>query len=243
MNLVVDIGNTLVKLAVFQEGKLLKKKTTLKQDFLKTLGELQNAYPQMEYALISSVVKIPPKWILKVEEKCKLYILTTDLPQVFSNHYGSPATLGHDRIALVSAACDSNPGKNVLVIDVGTCITYDFKNEKEEYFGGAISPGLHMRYHAMHTFTERLPLLEPEEEVSLIGNSTKNSMHTGVIMGITAEIDHMISSYKAQYKQLTVILTGGDAQFLCKQLKNSIFANSNFLLQGLNYILEFNKSQ
>jgi len=243
MNLVIDIGNTLVKLAVFQDDKLLKKKISLKQDFLKTLSDLQISYSEMDHALISSVVKIPAKWIQKVEEKCKLFILTTGLPQVFENRYGTPATLGNDRIALVSAACRSYPGENVLVIDVGTCITYDFKNEKEEYFGGAISPGLHMRYHAMNTFTERLPLLEPEEEVKLIGNSTKNSMHTGVMLGITAEIDFMIDSYRAQYKELTVIFTGGDAQFLCKQLKNSIFANSNFLLQGLNYILEFNKSQ
>lgn len=243
MNLVVDIGNTLVKIAVFQDDKLLKKKVSLRPDFLKNLEELQQSFPETDHAIISAVTKISPRWLQKIEEKCKVYILTADLPQVFSNKYATPNTLGHDRIALVSAACRSYPKQNVLVVDAGTCITYDFKNDKDEYPGGAISPGLHMRYKAMHTFTERLPLLEPEEEVSLTGNSTRNSMHAGVIFGLTAEIDQMITAYKAENKELTVILTGGDAQFLCKRLKNSIFANSNFLLEGLNYILEYNKSQ
>ncbi|CAN5309033.1 type III pantothenate kinase [soil metagenome] len=243
MNLVVDIGNTLVKLAVFQEDRLLKRKVSLRPDFLKNLEDLQQSYPHITHAIISAVARISPRWLHKIEEKCKVFILTTDLPHVFSNKYGTPATLGHDRIALVSAATRSYSGENVLVIDTGTCITYDFKNDKDEYLGGAISPGLQMRYKAMHTFTERLPLLEPEEEVILTGNSTRNSMHTGVILGITAEIDEMIASYRAEYKELTVILTGGDAQFLCKRLKNSILANSNFLLEGLNYILEFNKSR
>ena len=243
MNLVVDIGNTLVKLAVFQEDKLLKKKISLRPDFLKNLDELLQSFPKIEDAIVSAVAKVSPRWLQKIEEKCKVCILTAELPQVFSNKYATPLTLGHDRIALVSAATINYSKQNVLVVDAGTCITYDFKNDRDEYLGGAISPGLHMRYKSMHTFTERLPLLEPEEEVNLIGNSTRNSMHAGVIFGLTAEIDQMIAFYRADYKDLTVILTGGDAVFLCKRLKNSIFANSNFLLEGLNYILEFNKSQ
>ncbi len=243
MNLVVDIGNTLIKMAVFQGDTILKKKTCLRQDFLKNFEELQQKYPQISHSLISSVAKTPAKWIQKLGEKSKVYELDQDLPQVFVNRYATPATLGQDRIALVSAACKNYPGENVLVIDAGTCITYDIKNGKNEYFGGAISPGLQMRYSALNTFTEKLPLLEPVEELDFTGNSTKNSMHSGVIFGISAEIDYRINEYRAQYKELTIILTGGDAQFLCKRLKNSIFANSNFLLEGLNYILEFNKSQ
>ena len=243
MNLVVDIGNTLVKMAVFQEDKLLKKKTGLRQDILKNLEELFISYPKVSHAIVSTVAKTPSKAIQKIEERCKLLIFDQHLPQVFINKYSTPLTLGQDRIALASAASFSYKNQNVLVIDAGTCITYDFKNDKNEYLGGAISPGLNMRYQAMNTFTEKLPLLEPEADVALIGNSTKNSMHAGVILGITGEIDYMINAYRAENKELTVILTGGDAQFLCKRLKNSIFANSNFLLEGLNYILEFNKSQ
>lgn len=243
MNLVIDIGNTLIKMAVFQDDILLKKKIALKQDFLKNLEELEQKYPKTQFVLLSSVSKTPSKWIRKLEDQFQLYVLNPQLPQLFKNLYATPNSLGNDRIALVSAACRHYPGKNALVVDAGTCVTYDFKNEKNQFMGGAISPGLQMRFKAMHTFTEYLPLIEAEEEVSLIGNSTKNSMQSGVVIGLAAEIQGIISEYKEQYKDLTVILTGGDAQFLCKRFKNTIFANSNFLLEGLNHILEFNKSQ
>ncbi len=243
MNLVIDIGNTLVKMAVFQGDILIKKKISLRRDFLKDLEELERKYQKPGNIILSSVSKTPLKWLQKLEEGSRLFILNQQLPQVFTNLYLSPNTLGNDRVALVSAASKHFPAENVLVIDSGTCITYDFKNNKNEYLGGAISPGLDMRYKAMHNFTENLPLLEPEEEITLIGNTTNSSMHSGVIYGITFEIDGIIAAYQAQYKDLTIILTGGDAQFLCKRLKNSIFANSNFLLEGLNYILEFNKPQ
>ncbi len=243
MNLVIDIGNTLVKMAVFQGDKLIKKKISLRQNFFKNLDELDHSYPKIEDVLVSSVSKTPSKWLQKLEEDYKMMVLNQDLPQVFSNSYVTPKTLGNDRIALVSAASKLYPNQNVLIIDAGTCITFDFKNSENQYFGGAISPGLNMRYLAMNTFTENLPLLEPEEDVDLIGNTTIKSMQSGVIYGITAEIDGVISMYNSQFKDLTIILTGGDSQFLCKRLKNSIFANSNFLLEGLNYILEFNKSQ
>lgn len=243
MNLVIDIGNTLVKMAVFQGDILIKKKISLRLDFLKNLEELEQKYQKPGNIILSSVSKTPSKWLQKLEEGSRLFILDQQLPQVFANLYATPNTLGNDRIALVSAASKHFSTENVLVIDAGTCITYDFKNNKNEYLGGAISPGLEMRYKAMHSYTENLPLLDREEEITLIGNSTNGCMHSGVIYGITAEIDGIIAAYQGQYKDLTIILTGGDAQFLCKRLKNSIFANSNFLLEGLNYILEFNKSQ
>jgi type III pantothenate kinase len=230
-------------MAVFQGDVLIKKKTALKQNFFKNLEELDQSYPDIKDVLVSSVSKTPSKWLQKLQEDYKMYVLDKELPQVFSNFYATPKTLGNDRIALVSAASKLYPSQNVLVIDAGTCITYDIINSKNEYLGGAISPGLQMRYQAMNTFTENLPLLEPEEDVDLVGNTTIKSMQSGVIFGITSEIDGVISMYNSQFKDLTIILTGGDSQFLCKRLKNSIFANSNFLLQGLNYILEFNKSQ
>jgi len=243
MNLVIDIGNTLVKMAVFQGDILIKKKISLKLDFLKNLEELEQKYQKPANIILSSVSKTPLKWLQKLKDGSKLLILDQNLPQVFTNLYATPNTLGNDRIALVSAASKHFPAENVLVVDTGTCITYDFKNNKNEYLGGAISPGLEMRYKAVHNFTENLPLLEREEEISLTGNSTNSCIHSGVIFGITAEIDGIIASYQSQFKDLTIILTGGDAQFLCKRLKNGIFANSNFLLEGLNYILEFNKPQ
>jgi len=243
MNLVIDIGNTLVKMAVFQGDVLIKKKTALKQNFFQNLEELDQSFPNIKDVLVSSVSKTPSKWLQKLQEDYKTHLLDQELPQVFSNSYATPKTLGNDRIALVSAASKLYPSQNVLVIDAGTCVTFDIKNSENQYLGGAISPGLQMRYQAMNTFTENLPLLEPEETVDLIGNTTIKSIQSGVIIGITAEIDGVISMYNSQFKDLTIILTGGDSLFLCKRLKNSIFANSNFLLEGLNYILEFNKSQ
>ncbi|MGB8704620.1 MAG: type III pantothenate kinase [Gillisia sp.] len=243
MNLVIDLGNTLIKIAVFQENTLLVKKVFLKSEFLKNLEELALKYTEIKDVLLSSVIKVPVKGLHFLQENYTVRVLDREMPQLFKNRYASPNTLGHDRIALVSAAAKEYPTKNVLIIDSGTCITYDFKSADNEYLGGAISPGIQMRYKAMHTFTQNLPLLEPEGEVQLIATTTKNCIHSGVVNGITAEIEGIISQYKDRFPDLTIILTGGDAQFLCKRLKNSIFANSNFLLKGLNYILEFNKSQ
>jgi len=135
------------------------------------------------------------------------------------------------------------PDKNVLIIDAGTCITYDFINHKNEYLGGAISPGIKMRYNALHNLTANLPLLEAKPPKDLIGKSTSESIHSGIVNGILKEIDGIVLEYQKKYQDLTVILTGGDTKFLSKQLKSSIFANSNFLLEGLNFILEFNTNE
>ena len=146
-----------------------------------------------------------------------------------------------DRIALASAATHLYPNKNMLVIDAGTCITYDFISSEKEYIGGSISPGISLRYKSLHTFTDKLPLLEANNSKLLTGNNTATSIHTGVVNGVLYEIDGFIEAYKNNYENLTVILTGGDAHFLRDTIKNDIFANSNFLLEGLNHILEYNK--
>jgi type III pantothenate kinase len=158
----------------------------------------------------------------------------------FKNLYKTPETLGLDRLALASAAVQQYPKTNTLVIDAGTCITYDFVDANAHYFGGAISPGLQMRYNALHKQTAQLPLLQPKRQTSYIGATTEASIHSGVIFGTVQEIQGVVSTYLLDYSDLTVILTGGDANFLCKQFKISIFANSNFLLEGLNFILDFN---
>ena len=158
------------------------------------------------------------------------------------NLYTTPETLGLDRLALVAAATQHYPKTNALVIDAGTCITYDFVDANAHYFGGAISPGLKMRYKALNNQTAQLPLLQPSNLKSYIGTSTEASIHSGVVHGIVQEIQGVISTYSSDYSDLTVILTGGDANFLCKQFKISIFANSNFLLEGLNFLLDYNSN-
>jgi type III pantothenate kinase len=243
MNLVIDVGNTLLKLAVFQNNELKFKKTCLKKDFLELLADVFESFPDTAKCIISSVGHLSDHQLLKLKQRVSVLELTHEISLPFSNAYGTPNTLGVDRIALVSAASKYYPQKNVLIIDVGSCITYDFLSNENTYLGGAISPGVEMRYKAMNTFTSKLPLLEPSTPKKLVGNSTATSMHSGVMHGILYEIDGFISVYLKKYDDLTVILTGGGAHFLRDSLKNDIFANSNFLLEGLNYILELNNNE
>ena len=233
MNLIIDVGNTLVKLAVFKADELQMKKVIIKGDFLDTLSEIKTKYPQITDCIISSVGKISETHLGKLKKEYEVLVLNHATKIPFQNKYATPETLGVDRIALISAATMQYPNKNVLVIDAGSCITYDFISEENEYSGGAISPGLQMRYKAMHTFTEKLPLLEAELVDKFIGNSTISSMHNGVFNGIIFEIDGFIASYKTTFKNLTVILTGGDAHFLRDRLKNDIFANLKFFIAGV----------
>jgi len=240
MNLVIDVGNTKVKLAVFDEGKRIKKVTTTHSKFLQESLKLSKKYSVLNNAIISSVGRISEADLNELNNEFKLLVLNNKTKIPFKNSYSTPTTLGVDRIALVSASVKKYPDNNVLIIDAGTCITYDFITDKNEYLGGAISPGIRLRYNALHNLTANLPLLETKTPNDLIGNSTDESIHSGIINGILKELDGIIKEYEKKYQDLTVILTGGDTKFLSKQLKSSIFANSNFLLEGLNFILEFN---
>ncbi len=242
MNLIIDIGNSFVKLAVFQGSELVVKKNIKLDVIVKHIDILRKEYNPIEKAIIASVGKLKEKDLEYIRKNFDLLELNYKTAVPFINLYDTPNTLGLDRIALVSAAIMHFPSNNVLIIDAGTCITYDFVTAKNAYLGGAISPGISMRYKSLNNFTANLPLLEKEMPKNIIGSSTNNSIHSGVINGVLKEIDGNIEAYQEKYSDLTVILTGGDANFLSKQLKSSIFANSNFLLEGLNYILQFNSN-
>lgn len=241
MNLVIDAGNTKVKLAVFDKDTLLLKVKIALSDFSSQLKIIFGDFPNIGQAIVSSVGFLDKKDIQIVSLFCTVHILDHSSRVPFKNSYATPQTLGVDRIALATAAFYDNPKANTLIIDAGTCVTYDMVNDYGEYLGGAISPGLTMRYRALNEQTSKLPRLDPEDIIDFIGNSTETGIHSGVINGICNEIDGVINQYNARFIDLTVILTGGDAQFLSKRLKNTIFANSNFLLKGLNYLLEYNK--
>ncbi len=240
MNLIIDVGNTLVKLAVFDAGSLIYLVKIKLEHIKKEVLILKENYPKVNNAIISSVGKLNESHIVFLKQHFKLLELTHKTKLPFTNSYDTPNTLGIDRIALVSASVEQYPKNNVLIIDAGTCITYDFITNKNNYLGGAISPGIRMRYKSLNNFTANLPLLETGVPKHIIGTSTNSSMHSGVVNGIVNEMDGFILDYLQKHPDLTVILTGGDANFLSKQLKSSIFANSNFLLEGLNYILQFN---
>lgn len=243
MNLIVDVGNSFVKVAVFQADEILFKETINKSDSEKKIGEVLKRYPQIDGKIVSSVSGASFSLPKNLHNKADTIVLDSSTKLPFVNLYATPETLGNDRKALVAAASKYYEKDNVLIIDAGTCLTFDFKNQKNEYLGGAISPGLEMRFKALNAFTARLPLQQATDDMELIGNSTKSSINSGVVHGMCKELEGVIADYRSRFEQTKIIFTGGDAQFLSKRLKNGIFANSNFLLEGLNYILEFNKSQ
>lgn len=240
MNLIIDVGNTRVKIAVFEDDRIVFNYSFSKRRIILEIKKILKKY-HIDVAIISSVASISPKKMEKLENLVSLLKVSSEIEIPFKNLYSTPKTLGVDRIALVVGAVKKYPNQNILIIDAGTCITFDVVNQDKEYLGGAISPGIEMRYKALHKFTSKLPLLEINKPLNFIGDSTNESIHSGVVNGVIQEIEGVIQQYKNKYLHLTVVLTGGDANFLSKQLKSSIFANQNFLLEGLNEILIFNK--
>jgi|TARA_R110002051_G_scaffold10175_11_gene38836 type III pantothenate kinase len=237
MQLIIDVGNTKIKLAIFQGDKLLEKRETYLETFVEVVIDLVKDHA-VKKAIISSVGRLNEQQMRAVQNRFPTVVLNHNTALPFKNAYKSPETLGVDRLALVSAFAKAYPKQNGLIIDAGTCITYDFINAEGVYLGGAISPGLRLRYTSLHNLTANLPLLETKEVEQWIGDTTESAIHSGVYNGLIQEIDGVIAQYKDKYEPLVVILTGGDAHILSKRLKNSIFAHSNFLLEGLNYILK-----
>lgn len=240
MNLVLDVGNSYLKMAVFNNNKLhqreLLKANINLASFLKTIKSM----PDIINVIVSSVSELNVDIYSYLNDNYKLIELNNQLKFPFENCYHTPNTLGEDRLVLAAAASFYYPNKNVLIIDAGTCITYDLINASNQYLGGGISPGIEMRYNSLNYYTSKLPLLDSKNDSELIGTNTKKSIQSGVINGVILEIDGIIRQYMMEFDDLTVVLTGGDSEFLSIRLKNSIFANSNFLLEGLNYLLQFN---
>jgi type III pantothenate kinase len=239
MNLAIDVGNTRVKIAVFEKDKLVELFVFNKTKILSEIKDILKKH-EISTGIMSNVASISDSKLKKIKNLVEIHIISSLTEVPFKNLYKTPETLGVDRIALVTGAVSQFSGHNVLVIDAGTCITFDFVNSEGEYIGGAISPGLKMRFNSLNHFTANLPLLEKDDLIDFIGKNTKESMNSGVINGVIQEIDGVINQYKKKFLDLTVVLTGGDTNFLAKQLKSSIFANQNLLLHGLNKILIHN---
>ena len=241
MILTIDVGNTRIKYAVFQDNTILEMQIFPKENFQNHIQEILEKYPNVANLVVSSVGKLQKDAFNWLSNKINIQFITYESKFPFKNNYKTPKTLGIDRMVLSAGAVLQYQNQNRLVIDAGTCITYDFIDENNTYHGGAISPGLCLRYNAMHNYTSKLPLLKIEEPEKLIGNTTHQSMHSGVINGLTFEIDGFIDVFKSKNKNFIIILTGGDANFLAKRLKNTIFANSNFLLESLNNLYQYQK--
>ena len=240
MLLAIDIGNTLIKAAVFEQNTLLERVTFPNVELLNQVDFILKKYPKINNLAVSSVGNLEKEVFSKINPNIKTYFVTKDIRFPFQNLYETPNSLGIDRMVLATGAVLQFPNRNRLVIDAGTCVTYDFIDAEDNYLGGAISPGIRLRYESLHNYTAKLPLLTKSIPENLIGNSTQDSIHSGVINGLTNEIDGFIEHYQQRYANFIIILTGGDAEFLAKRLKNTIFANSNFLLESLNQTFQYN---
>ena len=238
MKLIIDIGNTAVKAALF-EGKELISSTILNsctlQNTLIFVGE-----KVISNAIISSVKAINTD-IEQIIQHFDAHFLDKYTPLPVRIDYKTPNTLGNDRIAAVIGASFLFPKQDILVLDAGTCLTIDFINKNKIYKGGRISPGIEMRYKALNQFTCSLPLCKFSENNMILGDDTQSSITSGVQQGILAEVREIINVYKKENKDTVIIVTGGDCFFFEKELKISIFANQFLVIEGLNEILDYNE--
>ena len=236
MNLVIDFGNTRIKAAVFSGTKLHEKFLFSTSQQLKSFLEKE----KIHHCIVSSVNEPIEEVVSWVDSTGKKLLLSTLLPLPINILYSTPDTLGVDRIAAACGAIEIFPKRNCLVIDAGTCINYEFIDAGSNYHGGAISPGIKMRFDALHKFTARLPLIKEFNRTELVCNSTESCMTSGVLNGVLAEVKGIIDQYSEKFTDLGVILCGGDAHFFENNLKQPIFAAPDLVLYGLNRILEHN---
>ena len=240
MNLIIDLGNTRIKYFVFNNNNEIDSTNLNLDDWKIELNKLLDKYPSISRCIISDVNGSITREIENFLSPLPYIYCSSELKLPFKSRYKPFNQLGSDRIALITSSVIEYPKENILIIDLGTCITYDILTSNAIHLGGSISPGYLMRYKALNKFSGKLPLLEPEMVYNVIGENTEQAIHSGVTNGIISEIKETVNFYKKEFKFLKVILSGGDAQKLSKTLKNTIFANKNFLAKGLNFILSNN---
>lgn len=236
--LCLDFGNTRLKAALF-ENDLLEHELYLPDDTPATIEELLKTL-KPKRSILSSVINHDPLIEKILAAKTVYHKLSYETKLNFTAPVSKPGTIGPDRLALIAAAVHYYPGKNNLVIALGSCITYNFVNQYHEFLGGNITPGMDMRFKSMHEYTAKLPLVKADWNFPLIGYDTKTNLLSGVIYGITCEIDGFVDKYAVKYGNFNVLLTGGNSAYFASQLKNKIFADSNFLFKGLYALCELN---
>lgn len=240
LNLVIDIGNTRTKIALFNQHDLMFN-VPIEHLTVNHLKMLKDEYVQLDKAILSSVKKVDDEVLQFLHEQFRYFIELdhqTKLPLV--NLYETPETLGKDRLAAAVGANELFPDQNILIIDAGTAITYDLVSENNEFLGGNISPGMKMRYKALNQFTGKLPLVEYSDDFELVGGNTVDAIRSGVQNGIVYEMNGTIDSFNRIYENLQIVMTGGDSIFFDKILNYTIFVHFNLTLIGLNRILEHN---
>ena len=239
MNLVVDCGNTTTKVAVFEKEELLYSEHW-RYPSIEKLDALFREYT-LRQAIVCTVVKLEPALVQHIKAHIPyVVLLNAQTPVPLQNGYKTPESLGMDRLAVAVGAHYLQPNKPLLIIDLGTAITYDFVSQDAVFLGGNIAPGTSMRLHSLHHYTQQLPDVPKQAAEQLLGNDTTSAIVAGVMKGIEFEIDGYVAELRYQYPELFVFLTGGDAFFFEKKLKSSIFVSPNLLLIGLNQILNYN---
>lgn len=236
LHIVIDAGNTSIKLGMFLNNQLQKVEHLKESEIVLLCNDLADSP-----IIISSVGKDINHLLNLLINKKRLLILDHQTKVPIVNLYKSPNTLGSDRLAGCVGAKQIFKTNPCLVIDIGTCITYDFISANSEYLGGAISPGINIRFQALHNFTAKLPLVTLDETPDLIGNDTISSIKSGVVNGISAEINGIIDRYLVEYPTIKVIICGGHSNFFETSIKHPIFASPDLVLKGLHGILIYNE--
>ena len=236
--LCLDFGNTRLKAAIFKNDEMVKE-FFLVDDSVETITPILDQYDPGR-SILSSVINHNSAIEILLSSRTVFHKLSHLTTVNFTSPVGKPETIGADRLALVAAAVHFYPGKNNLVIGLGSCITYNFVNQYHQFLGGSISPGMDMRFKAMNDFTAKLPLVQADWNYPLIGYDTKTNLQSGVITGIACEIEGFIEKYTQKYGNFNVVLTGGNSAYFASQLKNKIFADYNFLFKGLYALSELN---
>ena len=233
-----DFGNTRLKAAIFIKKELVEVRI-LENGTPQEMESLLNEF-HPEKTILSSVIHHDQSIEAILAQRSKFHLLGPTTQINFTTPVGKPETIGADRLAMVAAAVDQFPNQHNLIISLGTCITYNFVNNEAAFLGGSISPGMSMRFKAMHEQTALLPLIEPSNDFTLVGYDTKTNLLSGVILGMAAEIDGIISAYEDKYAKFNVLLTGGDICYFVPHLKKRIFADQNLIFKGLYAICEKN---
>ncbi|RYZ29243.1 MAG: type III pantothenate kinase [Chitinophagaceae bacterium] len=234
----LDFGNTRRKLALFEED-VLKEVVVLREQTTDHLKEIIQQH-KPTYSILSSVINHDEAIEIVLKEETKFHKLSHLSRLPFSIPVGKPETMGADRIAIAAASVFLFPQKNNLAIGLGTCITFNFINQQGEFMGGSISPGMEMRFEAMHQFTAKLPLVNAHWNVPLIGYDTATNLQSGVVLGMAKEIDGIIDAYEEKFGNFNALLTGGDTHLFGSHLKNKIFADPHLIFKGLYAISQYN---
>lgn len=258
MTLAIDIGNTLAKLTVLDGGRLVETRRT-EQPSIEALAQLMADYPAIDCAAMIWARRADDLQQYARARVSRFLEVTWATPVPIGNPYTAPETQGADRLAAMVGAATLSPGADVLVVDLGTAITFDLLDAQGEFLGGNISPGANMRLRALNQFTEGVPFQELCEHTELIGTTLQSAIVSGVVNAIVYEAEGYITRLRGLYPGLQVIFAGGDANFFAKRMENPIFAQNaapagntpaspafpiivqpDLIAIGLNRILEYN---